>query len=106
MKKPSPGSYLGGVGRPGDGTVDTGAALTTTIRRTPVAFIAAIMLRVPCEAIPAWDRDDGPSPERTASAPSRAGSSETGSAAFRSAVTLRTLTDSFVGSRTTAVTSW
>ena len=37
MKNPSPGSCLGGCGRPGEGTVEIGAALTTTMRRTPVA---------------------------------------------------------------------
>ena len=40
MKNPSPGSYFGGFGRPGDGTVPIGAALTTTIRLTPAALIA------------------------------------------------------------------
>jgi DNA-binding MarR family transcriptional regulator len=33
MKNPSPGSCFGGFGRPGEGTVEIGAALTTTMRR-------------------------------------------------------------------------
>src|SRR5437764_7545060 len=53
MKNPSPGSRFGGFGRPGDGTVPMGAALTATMRRTSVAFIASAIARVPCHAIPA-----------------------------------------------------
>src|SRR6266542_2503055 len=62
MKNPSPGSCFGGWGRPGDATVPTGAALTTTRRRTPVACIAPTMARVPCETLPAdtaGRREDG-----------------------------------------------
>ena len=47
MKNPSPGSRFGGFRRPGDGTVPMGAALTTMMRRTPVAFIASTIDRVP-----------------------------------------------------------
>src|SRR5207247_1676619 len=50
MKNPSPGSCFGGCGRSGDRTVPIGAALTTTMRRTFVAFIAWTMARVPCGA--------------------------------------------------------
>jgi len=39
MKNPSPGSCLGGCGRDGEGTVPMGAALTTTMRRTPDAWV-------------------------------------------------------------------
>src|SRR5215207_8097706 len=106
MKNPSPGSCFGGFERPGEGTVPIDAALTTTMRRTSVACIAWTMARVPCEAIPASEFDRGPRPERTASAPSTADSSTTGSAAARSAVTMRTSPESFFGLRTTAVTSW
>src|SRR4029450_1963469 len=106
MKNPSPGSCLGGLGRPGEGTVAIGAALTTTMRRTPVACIAWPTARVPCEAMPASDAERGPRPESTASAPATADSSAAGSAAARSAVTLRTCADSLFGFRTTAVTSW
>jgi hypothetical protein len=35
------------LGWPGDGTVPTGAALTTTTRRTPVACTARTMAFVP-----------------------------------------------------------
>jgi hypothetical protein len=52
MKKPSPGSYLGGRGRPGEGTVSTGAALTTRMRETPVAHIAFASARVPVATTP------------------------------------------------------
>src|SRR5262245_60834152 len=69
MKNPSPESYLGGVGRAGEGTVEIGAALTTMIRRTPAACIAWTMARVPCQATPASDAETGPSAEITASAP-------------------------------------
>ena len=51
MKKPSPGSCLGGLGRRGDGTVPIGAALTTTTRRTFTAFIAWTIALVPSEAL-------------------------------------------------------
>jgi hypothetical protein len=56
--------------------------------------------------IPASALDRGPRPESTASAPPTADSSAAGSAASRSAVTVRTSLDSFFGFRTTAVTSW
>src|SRR3981189_1931285 len=105
-KNPSPGSCLGGFGRPGEGTVPIGAALTTTMRRTSVVRIAWMMARVPCQAIPASDADRGPRPEITASAPSTADSSAAGSGAARSAVTTRASPDSPFGLRTTAVTSW
>jgi hypothetical protein len=45
MKNPSPGSCFGGLGRLREGTVLTGAALTATMCRTPVVFIAATMAR-------------------------------------------------------------
>ena len=69
MMSPSPGSCLGGFGLAGEGTVPMGAALTTTMRRAPVAFIAAAMARVPWVAIPASAFDRGPRAESTASAP-------------------------------------
>ena len=94
---PSPGSWLGGSGRPGEATVPTGAALTTTTRRTPVARIAWTMARVPREAIPASALDRGPRPDSTASAPATAGSSSSGPAAARSAVTARTSGGSVLG---------
>src|SRR5713226_3165933 len=72
MKNPSPGSCFGGVGRPGEGTVPIGAALTTTMRRASVDFIASTIARVPRDVIPASDNDRGPSPESTASAPATA----------------------------------
>ena len=50
MKNPSPGSCLGGLGLLGAGTVESGAALTATIRRTPAVGIAATMARVRCDA--------------------------------------------------------
>src|SRR5258708_7335033 len=46
MKNPSPGSCFGGLGRLREGTGLTRAALTATMRRTPVVFIAATMARV------------------------------------------------------------
>jgi hypothetical protein len=103
---PSPGSCRGGWGRPGEGTVETGAALTTTTRRTPVACMAWTMARVPREAMPVSRLDRGPSPESTASAPATAGSSISGPAAARSAVTTRIPAGRALGSRTTTVTSW
>src|SRR5215204_1967797 len=107
MKNPSPGSCFGDFGRPGDGTVPIGAALTTTMRRTSVACIAWTIARVPCDAMPVSEVDRGPRPDSTASAPATADSSTAGSAAARSAVTIRTASpDSLFGSRTTAVTSW
>src|SRR5207253_913862 len=99
------GSCFGGVGRPGDATLPIGAALTTTMRRTSVTFIARTIARVPCQAIPAFDADRGPRPESTASAPPTADSRAAGSGAARSALTARTPGDSFWGFRTTAVTS-
>lgn len=90
MKNPSPGSCFAGFGRPGEGTVPIGAALTTTMRRTSVACITWTMARVPCQATPVSEFDRGPRPERIASAPSTADSSAAGSAAARSAATMRT----------------
>src|SRR5213596_1643885 len=72
MKNPSPGSCYGGFGRPGEGMVETGDALTTTTRRTPTAFIAWTIAHVPCEAIPASEIDRGPRADSTASVPSTA----------------------------------
>jgi hypothetical protein len=46
-EEPVAGLCRGGLGRPGDGTVPTGAALTTTMRRTPVACIARTTASVP-----------------------------------------------------------
>src|SRR5919197_1186959 len=107
MTNPSPGSCLGGLGRPGEGTVPIGAALTTTMRRTPVACIAWTMARVPCSATPTSAFDPGPRAEGTASAPSTADSSAAGSAADRSARTTRAAPAcSLPGLRTTAVTWW
>jgi len=105
MKNPSPGSCFGGLGRPGDATVETGPALTTTMRRTPVACIAATMARVPRWAMPASALECGPSPESTASVPVSADSSAAGSGAVRSVVTACTFRDSLAGLRITAVTS-
>ena len=75
MKNPSPGSCFGGLGRLREGTVLTGAALTATMRRMPVVFIAATMARVPWKAIPASELECGPRPDSTASAPAIADSS-------------------------------
>src|ERR1039457_641439 len=101
MRNPSPGSWRGGFGLAGEGTVPMGAALPTTRRRAPAAFIAAAMARVPCVAIPASAFDRGPRPESTASAPSTADLSVAGFGAARSAVTTRTclgeLTGQFLG---------
>src|ERR687896_1064721 len=105
MKNPSPGSCFGGLGRPGDGTVPTGAALTTTMRRAAVACIARTMAPVPREAIPTSAIDRGPRQERTASAPSTANSSAAGSGAARSVSTASTSNERRLGSRTTPVTS-
>src|SRR6266487_1047065 len=68
-----------------------GAALTTTMRATCVACIACTMARVPCAATPASAFDRAPRPESTASAPATADSSTAGSAAARSAATMRNL---------------
>src|SRR4029453_2574814 len=96
-----------GFGRAGDGTVEIGAALTTTMRRTPVACNAWTMARVPRDAMPVSEVDRGPRPENTASAPATADSSAAGARAGRSAVTIRPASpDSLFGFRTTAVTSW
>src|SRR5215469_13280044 len=89
MKKPSPGSCFGGLGRPGEGTVPIGAALTTTTRRTFAAFIAWTIALVPREATSASDRDRGPSPDRTASAPATAEFRVAGLGAHRSALKMR-----------------
>src|ERR1019366_2186951 len=72
---------VGGFGWAGEGTVPMGPALTTMMRRAPVAFIAAAMARVPWVATPASEFDVAPSPESTASAPSTADSSDAGSGA-------------------------
>jgi hypothetical protein len=45
-------SCLGGCGRDGAGTVPMGAALTTTMRRTPDACMASVMALVPFQATP------------------------------------------------------
>ena len=87
MMNPSPGSYRGGVGRPGEGTVPIGAALTTTSRRTPRAFIAETMARVPGAVMPASARLRGPRHEITASAPINV-AFLSGSQRFRVAVSL------------------
>jgi hypothetical protein len=85
--------------------VEIGAALTTMMRRTPVACIAWTMARVPRQATPASDAETAPSAEITASAPLTADSSTVGSGDARSALTTRTSLESFFGFRTTAVTS-
>src|SRR5439155_22236360 len=90
MTNPSPGSCFGGCGRPGDGTVPIGAALTTTMRRTPVAVMASTTERVPRALTPASALDRGPRPDRTASASLSADSSAAGSAYARSAESTRT----------------
>ena len=64
-----------GWGRLLEGTVLTGAALTATMRRTPVAVIAAAIACVPAAAIPASELECGPRPDSTASAPATADSS-------------------------------
>jgi hypothetical protein len=46
-EEPVAGVVPWGLGWPGDGTVPTGAALTTTTRRTPVACIARTTAFVP-----------------------------------------------------------
>ena len=96
---------LGGLGLLGVGMVPTGAALTATMRRTPVAFIAATMAGVPWEAIPASELECGPRAESTASVPVIADSRAAGSGAAMSVVTVRTWRDRLAGLRTTAVTS-
>ncbi len=106
MTSPSPGSCFGGRGRPGEGTVPTGAALTATMRRTPASCIAPTMARVPVEAIPNSAFDRGPSADSTASAPLVAAASAAGATLARSARTARTCGGSVAGFRTTAVTSW
>src|SRR5439155_7974341 len=105
MKNPSPGSCFGGFGRPGEEMVETGAALTTTTRRTLTAFIAWTMARVPCEVIPASEIDRGPRADSTASVPSIAESIATGSEAAKSDIIARISGDGFLGLGTTAVTS-
>ena len=62
MKKPSPGSCLGGAGRPGGHGAD-GRALITTRRRTPVACIASAIARVPLLVMPAAAFAGRPSPD-------------------------------------------
>jgi hypothetical protein len=54
IRKLSPGSLLGGFGRPVEATVATGAALMTTSRLPPVACMAWTMSRVPRATIPCW----------------------------------------------------
>ncbi len=94
-----PGSAGRGHGPDGRGADDHDASYAPCL-------LAPTMARVPLEAIPASAFDRGPRPESTASAPPTADSSASWSGAARSAVTMRTLApDSFVGSRTTAVTS-
>src|SRR5262249_830171 len=105
MTNPSPGSCLGGRGRRGAAMVPTGAALTTTRRRTPAACIAPAIARVPVEAIPYSAFDRGPSADSTASAPPTAVARAAGCAVARSALTARTSAGSAAGFRTTAVTS-
>src|SRR5580704_19574866 len=111
MKNPSPGSWRGGSGRPGETVVPTGAALIATIRRTPTARIAVTMTRVPGAAIPASVLLCGPRQDSTASAPATAGASSSGPDAARSAGTTRTdgpaatPAGSLAGLRTTTVTS-
>jgi len=95
----------GGFGRPGNEVVDTGAALTTTMRWTPLAVIAAVMARVPFDAIPKSALVRGPRPDNTASAPSTADASAAGSGDAKSAVTVLAAFCSFCGLRATAVTS-
>src|SRR4029453_1976818 len=87
MKTPPPGRAMAAWDRPGDGTVPTGAALTTTTRRTPVA--ASPGRRPSC---PGGDAGVGRGvrPDRTASAPWTADSSTDESGAARLAVTTRT----------------
>src|SRR5262249_35435020 len=102
---PSPGSYLGGCGRRGEATRPTGAALTTTMRRTPAACIAPAMARVPAVAIPYSAFDRAPSADRTASAPPTAFARAAGSAVATSAVTGRPCGGREAGFRATAVTS-
>src|SRR5262249_49875749 len=104
MKNPSAGWYLGGFGRAGDGTVEIGAALTTMMRRTPLARIACTMASVPRQATPASDAETAPSAEITAPAPLMADSSTARSGDDRSALTTRTSLESFFGLRTTGVT--
>ncbi len=106
MRNPSAGSCLGGCGRPGDGTVPIGAALTTIRRRTPAACIAWTIAPVPRVATLASALERAPRPDSTASAPATADSRAAGSTAARSAVMTRTSRVSLLGLRTTAVTSW
>src|SRR5262245_6043531 len=105
MKNPSPGSWRGGRGYAGDGTVPMGAALTTRSRRVPVARIASTIAVVPVEATPVSDFERGPSPDSTASQPFTAAFRAPGSGWARSTATLDAGRDRRVGSRTTAVTS-
>src|SRR2546427_11325288 len=102
MKNPSPGSCFGGCGRSGDGTVPIGAALTTTMRRTFVAFIAWTMSRVPCHATPASADDRGPRAEITAPAPATAASGAAGPAAPGPVLRMRTWPDTLLGFGTPA----
>jgi hypothetical protein len=74
------------MSRPGEGIVEIGAALTTMMRRTPIACIAATIARVPYSATPAVAIGLGPTPDSTASAPATADSSAAGSGAARSVV--------------------
>ena len=106
MMNPSPGSCLGGCGRPGEGTVPMGAALTTMTRRTPAARMACVMTLVPLAATPASALVRGPSADSTASAPATAGWRVAGSAEAKSAATARASAgERFCGFRATAVTS-
>jgi hypothetical protein len=90
LRNPAPGSCLGRFGRPGVGTVETPAPLTTTRRRTSAAFIASTMTWVSFETIPISAFVRGPRPESTASAPSTVDSSAAGSGDAKSAGTMRT----------------
>src|SRR5262245_1765842 len=104
MKNPSPGSYFGGFGRPGDGTVPIGAALTTMILFTPTALIACTIARVQRAATPASADDRAPRPDRTVSAPRIADCSVIESGFARSVTNVRTLLTNALGFRTTTVT--
>src|SRR6516162_2453438 len=112
MRNPSPGSCLGGSGRPGEATVPTGEALIVTIRRTPAARIAVMIAWMPGAAIPASALLCGPRADSTASAPAIADSRRCGYGLARSTATIRagrpagTSWGSLAGLRATAVTSW
>lgn len=108
---PSPGSWRGGFGWPGEGVVATGEGLIATIRRTPAVRIAVMMAAVPGAAIPASALVCGPRADSTAPAPATADSRACWPGLARSAVTTRaallasTSGGSLAGLRATAVTS-